>query len=143
MQILMQRQMMQQAEQEKRLKYVQEQQHGSHHQKEHELQQQNLQKIMSFKKTPNKSQPDTSQDVFHFPQSSSLSTSGQELPPYSVDKDFIKDLEKSLGASEAVANMLGYQMYRAETKLDFQPTVHPQPTLAISLSNLNKSTSSK
>merc|ERR550532_3204138 len=110
MKILMEKQRVQQADQEQRLKYLnqQQQQHQfSYQQKEQELQQKNLQKILNFNKSPAAVAPGNGQDVFHFPQTSSLSTTGQELPPYSVDKDFIKDLEKSLGANDAVANMLG------------------------------------
>ena len=125
MQLLMQKQMIQQAEQEKRRRYEQQQQQQqqlfSEQHKQQELQRKNLQKIMNFKKSSMASAPGASQDVFHFPQTSSLSTSGQELPPYSVDKDFIKDLEKSLGENEAVANMLGPQ---------------PPPTPSVKVSNI-------
>ena len=75
-------------------------------QREREMQQQNLQKIMSLKYDQAKVSQGHS-DVFHVPQVSTLSTAGQQLPPYQVNKDFIKDLEKNLGASEATANMLG------------------------------------
>ena len=122
MKILMEKQRMQQAEQEQRLKYLnqQQQQHQfSYQQKEQELQQKNLQKILNFSKSPAVVTSANSQDVFHFPQTSSLSTAGQELPPYSVDKDFIKDLEKSLGVNDAVANMLG-------------PAAPPTPSVKVS-----------
>ena len=46
--------------------------------------------------------------VFHFPQVSGFSTSeDQPKSTYSVDKNFIQNLEKDLGTSDAMANMLG------------------------------------
>ena len=46
--------------------------------------------------------------VFHFPQVSGFSTSeDQSKSTYSVDKNFIQNLEKDLGTSDAMANMLG------------------------------------
>ena len=130
MQILMQKQMMQQAENEQRLKFEQQQQVVySQQQKEQEMQQKNLQKIMNFKKTPGLVPGVGSpQDVFQFPQSSSLPTSGHEEPPFSVDQDFIKDLEKSLGANEAVANMLGPQPPPTPSmKVSNIPSLQPPP----------------
>lgn len=40
-------------------------------------------------------------EVFHFPQFSTLSTTGAPKETYSVDKNFIKDLEKNLGKNES------------------------------------------
>ena len=134
MSILMEKQRMQQAEQEQRLKYLnqQQQQHQfSYQQREQELQQKNLQKILNFNKSPAATAvaPTNSQDVFHFPQTSSLSTAGQELAPYSVDKDFIKDLEKSLGATDAVANLLGPQAPPTPSlKVSNIPSLQPPPS---------------
>jgi len=62
-----------------------------------------------------------SSDVFHFPQVSTLSTAGETLPTYSIDKSFLKDLEKNLGANEAMANMLG---------------PHPPPTPSAKVANI-------
>ena len=43
----------------------------------------------------------TREDVFHFPQFSTLSTTGAPKETYAVDKNFIKDLEKNLGKNES------------------------------------------
>ena len=102
-------------------------------QKEQELQQQNLQKIMNLKQEQTRviSRPPSNPppgEVFHFPQMSTLSTSGHELPPYSVNRDFIKDLEKTLGTSEAHANLLGPQPAPAPgTKVAAIPSLQPPP----------------
>jgi len=65
--------------------------------------------------------PSHSSQVFHFPQVSTLSTAGETLPTYSIDKSFLKDLEKNLGANEAMANMLG---------------PHPPPTPSAKVANI-------
>lgn len=62
-----------------------------------------------------------SSDVFHFPQVSTLSTAGETLPTYTIDKNFLKDLEKNLGANDALANMLG---------------PHPPPTPSAKVANI-------
>ena len=40
-------------------------------------------------------------DVFHFPQFSNISSADQTKETYSVDRNFIRDLEKSLGDNES------------------------------------------
>ena len=75
-------------------------------QEEKELERRNLAKIMQHRQ---KVQADAeSNQVFHFPQVSGFSTS-EEQPKstYSVDKNFIQNLEKDLGTNDAMANMLG------------------------------------
>eukprot|EP00092_Neocalanus_flemingeri_P001373 GFUD01001465.1.p1 GENE.GFUD01001465.1~~GFUD01001465.1.p1 ORF type:complete len:847 (+),score=320.04 GFUD01001465.1:275-2542(+) len=105
------------------------QQQMARQQKEKELERKNLQKIMKHRQEQQEAaasfshtvdavgqvaaagqtahHSSQSSDVFHFPQVSTLSTAGQSLPTYSIDKNFLKDLEKNLGANEAMANMLG------------------------------------
>ena len=84
-------------------------------QREKEMEQQNLAKIMQHKQqqqqrnaTLQEQQRIASvqqvEEVFHFPQASDLSTSPQT---YSVDQQFVRGLEKDLGTSDAIANMLG------------------------------------
>merc|ERR1719427_2548729 len=115
------------------------QQQMERQQKEKELERMNLQKIMKHKQQQqqqaasviaNNAEIATNEqntffsqasDVFHFPQVSTLSTAGQTLPTYSIDKNFLKDLEKNLGANEAMANMLG---------------PHPPPTPSAKVANI-------
>jgi len=67
-------------------------------------------------------------EVFHFPQVSTLSTVGQSLPTYSIDKNFLKDLEKNLGANEAMANMLGpHPPSTPSAKVANIPILQPPP----------------
>merc|ERR1719237_778384 len=75
-------------------------------QEEKELERRNLAKIMQHRQ---KAQTEAENNkVFHFPQVSGFSTSeDQPKSTYSVDKNFIQNLEKDLGTSDAMANMLG------------------------------------
>ena len=75
-------------------------------QEEKELERRNLAKIMQHRQ---KVQTEAENNkVFHFPQVSGFSTSeDQSKSTYSVDKNFIQNLEKDLGTSDAMANMLG------------------------------------
>ena len=121
-----QEQQRQQERQRQQQEYLQQQ--FANQQRERELQQQNLQKIMSLKhdqsRKPGENMPvqsSSSANVFHFPQVSTLSTTGQQMPTYPVNKDFLKDLEKNLGANEASANMLG---------------PHPPPTPSMKVANI-------
>ena len=93
---------------------LQQQQQVLRMQREKEMEQQNLAKIMQHKQQQQQRNA-TLQDqqrmaslqqdeVFHFPQASDLSTSPQA---YSVDQQFVRGLEKDLGTSDAIANMLG------------------------------------
>ena len=69
-----------------------------------------------------------SSQVFHLPQVSTLSTTGQQLPPYSVDRNFIKDLEKNLGSNDASANLLGPQPPPTPgSKVASIPSLQPPP----------------
>ena len=108
-----QRQLMEQQERKRKEQELLQQQF-LRQQREQELQKQNLQKIMNLRQDQVKApavqhSPPQSSQVFHLPQVSTLSTTGQQLPPYSVDRDFIKDLEKNLGSNDASANLLGPQ----------------------------------
>ena len=114
-------------------------------QREKELQQQNLQKIMNLKQEhqqlghhqqqpehlqqhPGHLQQQPGSDIFHFPQVSTLSTSGQDLPTYSVNKEFLKDLEKNLGASDVSANILGtHPPATPSSKVANIPSLQPPP----------------
>ena len=128
-----QQQMLQEQQERKRKEQEYLQQQFMKQQKEQELQQQNLQKIMNLKQEQTRviTRPPSNPppgEVFHFPQVSTLSTSGHELPPYSVNRDFIKDLEKTLGTSEAHANLLGPQPAPAPgTKVAAIPSLQPPP----------------
>merc|ERR1719237_1907149 len=75
-------------------------------QEEKELERRNLAKIMQHRQQAQTEAENNK--VFHFPQVSGFSTSeDQPKSTYSVDKNFIQNLEKDLGTSDAMANMLG------------------------------------
>lgn len=146
--LLQEQQQMQMLKEQQHKQQVMLQQEMMRQQREKELERKNLQKIMNHRQVQqeaaafaaSKSQHNlvgpsqggavggshtisdsNSSDVFHFPQVSTLSTSGDTLPTYSIDKSFLKDLEKNLGANEAMANMLG---------------PHPPPTPSAKVANI-------
>merc|ERR1719266_2034309 len=110
MQQEMQRRMQQQQQQEQQQlqhqQNLQQQKMIRMQQEEKELERRNLAKIMQHRQ---KAQTEAENNkVFHFPQVSGfLSSEDQSKSTYSVDKNFIQNLEKDLGTSDAMANMLG------------------------------------
>ena len=129
---LHQRQVIEQQE-KKRKEQEHLQQQFLRQQREKELQKQNLQKIMNLRQVmppalPSEQSSAQSSQVFHLPQVSTLSTTGQQLPPYSVDRNFIKDLEKNLGSNDASANLLGPQAPPTPgAKMASIPSLQPPP----------------
>ena len=129
---LHQRQLIEQQE-KKRKEQEHLQQQFLRQQREKELQKQNLQKIMNLRQVkpptlPSEQSSVQSSQVFHLPQVSTLSTTGQQLPPYSVDRNFIKDLEKNLGSNDASANLLGPQPPPTPgSKVASIPSLQPPP----------------
>ena len=142
--LLQEQQQMQLAREQQQQMMLQQQM--ARQQREKEMERKNLQKIMKHRQEQQEAAASNSQsargvatsqaatvadgqvahssqpsDVFHFPQVSTLSTAGETLPTYSIDKNFLKDLEKNLGANEAMANMLG---------------PHPPPTPSAKVANI-------
>merc|ERR1719347_653774 len=95
--------------------------------KQKEMEKQNIEKIMRFKKQEEEREQrrlaeerqrmaqerekeersNGEQGVFHLPQISSLSTAGDPPATYSVNQEFLSSLSKNLGANDAMANLLG------------------------------------
>ena len=109
------RQQQQQQLQQQQLQQQQQQQLQHQQQKmqriqqeEKEMEKRNLAKIMQHKQAVQQTEAEKNK-VFHFPQVSGFSTMENDQPKstYAVDQNFIQNLEKDLGTSDAMANMLG------------------------------------
>jgi len=145
--MLQEQQQMQMLKEQQQKQQIMLQQQMMRQQKEKELERKNLQKIMKHRQEQQEAaimsqQPQPaghtqggavassySSEVFHFPQVSTLSTAGETLPTYSIDKNFLKDLEKNLGANEAMANMLGpHPPATPSAKVANIPLLQPPPS---------------
>ena len=91
-------------------------------QREKEMEQKNLARIMQHSKKPE----EEAEQVFHFPQVSTLSTAGHQQT-YAVDHKFIQNLEKDLGTTDAMANMLGPNPPPTPSAKVNIPTLQPPP----------------
>merc|ERR1719509_694179 len=86
------------------------------------MEQKNLARIMQHSKKPE----EEAEQVFHFPQVSTLSTAGHQQT-CAVDHKFIQNLEKDLGTTDAMANMLGPNPPPTPSAKVNIPTLQPPP----------------